>query len=77
MDKYSSVVVFAAIVGIMMATLSTTITSMPIASALVTGPPVHVGNPTHLSTGPPVPNCTAIFQGNFHGPPDDTRLGCK
>jgi hypothetical protein len=82
MNKNSTVVVFAAIVGIMMATLSTTITSMPIASAQgqsppLSGPPTHVGNPNDLSTGPPVPNCNAIIQGNFHGPPDDTMRGCK
>jgi hypothetical protein len=82
MNKNSTVVVFAAIVGIMMATLSTTITSMPITSVQgqvppPPGPPVHVGNPTDLSTGPPVPNCNAIIQGNFHGPPDDTMRGCK
>jgi hypothetical protein len=73
------------VVGGLMATLSTTITSMPIARAqgqgpppgVSTGPPTFVGNPTGLSTGPPVPNCNAIFQGNFHGPPDDTMRGCK
>jgi hypothetical protein len=74
------------VVGGLMATLSTTITSMPIARAqgqgppppgVLQGPPTFVGNPTGLSTGPPVPNCNAIDQGNFHGPPDDTRLGCK
>ena len=73
MNKNSSVVLFAAIVGIMMATLSTTITSMPIASAQGNG----LGNPNDLSTGPPIPNCTAFFQGNFQGPPFDTRLGCR
>ena len=73
------------IVGGLMATLSTTVTSMPIAKAqgqgpppgVSQGPPVHVGNPNDLSTGPPVPNCNAIFQGNFHGPPEDTMRGCK
>lgn len=72
------------VVGGLIAILSTTITSMPIAKAtgppppgVLQGPPTHVGNPNDLSTGPPVPNCNAIFQGNFHGPPDDTRLGCK
>jgi hypothetical protein len=60
------------IVGVLMATLSTTITSMPIAKAqspppgVSTGPPTFVGNPTRLSTGPPVPNCNAADQGNFH-----------
>jgi hypothetical protein len=69
-----------------MATLSTTITSMPIAKAqgqgppppgVLQGPPVHVGNPNDLSTGPPVPNCNAVVQGNFHGPPIDPMRGCK
>ena len=75
------------IVGVLMATLSTTITSMPIARAqgqgnkpppgVLNGPPTHVGNPNDLSTGPPVPNCNAADQGNFRGPPDDTMRGCK
>jgi hypothetical protein len=39
--------------------------------------PVHVGNPNDLSTGPPVPSCTAFFQGHHQGNPDDTREGCK
>jgi hypothetical protein len=59
---------------------------MPIARAqsqgppppgVLQGPPVFVGNPNDLSTGPPVPNCNAVVQGNFHGPPDDTMRGCK
>jgi hypothetical protein len=84
----SAAISFAAISLVLMtlvATTTTTITSMPIARAQVqspppgvsTGPPTFLGNPNDLSTGPPVPNCNAIFQGNFHGPPDDTRLGCK
>jgi hypothetical protein len=80
-----TIVATIVIVGVLMATLSTTITSMPIAKAqgqgpppgVSQGPPVFVGNPNDLSTGPPVPNCNAIFQGNFHGPPDDPRVGCK
>ena len=39
--------------------------------------PVHVGNPNGLSTGPPVPSCTAFFQGHHQGNPDDTQEGCK
>jgi hypothetical protein len=82
----SAAISFAAIFLVLMTLVTTTITSMSIARAQGQGPPppgvlqgapVHVGNPTGLSTGPPVPNCNAIDQGNFHGPPDDTRLGCK
>lgn len=39
--------------------------------------PFHVGNPNHLSVGPPVPSCTAFDQGHHQGNPDDTREGCK
>ena len=49
----------------------------PPAPGVLQGPPTFVGNPNDLSTGPPVPNCNAIFQGNFHEPPTDTMLGCK
>ena len=82
----SAAISFAAISLVLMTLVTTTITSMPIARAqgqgppapgVSQGPPTFVGNPNDLSTGPPVPNCNAIFQGNFHGPPDDTRLGCK
>jgi hypothetical protein len=49
----------------------------PPSPGVLKGPPVHVGNPNDLSSGPPVPNCNAAVQGNFHGPPDDTIRGCK
>jgi hypothetical protein len=77
---------FAAIFLVLMTLVTTTITSMPIARAqsqgppapgVLQGPPTFVGNTNDLSTEPPVPNCNAIFQGNFHGPSTDTMLGCK
>ena len=64
------------IVGGLMATLSTTITSLPIAKAQGQGPPpiVHIGNPHDFRPGPPIPSCNA----NFHqGPPNDPIKGCK
>jgi hypothetical protein len=81
----SAAISFAAISLVLMTLVTTTITSMPIARAqsqgpppgVSTGSPTHVGNPNDLSTGPPVPNCNAADQGNFHGPPDDTMRGCK
>jgi hypothetical protein len=83
----SAAISFAAISLVLMTLVTTTtITSMPIARAqgqgppppgVLQGPPTFVGNPTGLSTGPPVPNCNAVVQGNFHGPPDDTMRGCK
>ena len=60
----------------MIATLSTTVTSMPIAKAQGQGPPpiVHIGNPHDFRPGPPIPSRNA----NFHqGSPNDPIKGCK
>jgi len=86
--RNSTVVGFAAVSLVVMTMLATTTIVAPIPQAIaqgqgppppgvLQGPPTHVGNPNDLSTGPPVPNCNAIDQGNFNGPPDDTMRGCK
>ena len=85
--RNSTIVGFAAVSLAVMTMLATTtmVALIPQAKAQVQAPPpgvsigqpTFVGNPTGLSTGPPVPNCNAIFQGNFQGPPDDTTIGCK
>jgi hypothetical protein len=86
--RNSKVVGYAAMSLAVMAMLATTTMVAPIPQAkaqaqgplppgVSQGPPTFVGNPNDLSTGPPVPNCNAIFQGSFSGPPDDTAVGCK
>ena len=60
------------IVGVLMATLSTTVISMPIAKAEGKGPFLHLGNPNDLSTGPPIPSCTAPIHGH-----NEQATGCK
>jgi len=50
----------------------------PLALAQGQGPPsVHIGNPHDFRPDPLIPNCSALDQGNFHGPPNDPTVGCK
>ena len=64
------------IVGILMATLSIAITTMPIARAQgKADPPIGIfGNPHDFRPGPPIPSCNADFN---QGPPDDLIKGCR
>lgn len=65
-------------VGVLMATLSTTMTSMSIAKAQLGNgqPPISVvGNPHGFSTGPPIPSCQVA---NNQGPLDNGHIhGCR
>jgi hypothetical protein len=59
--------------GVLTTTLSTTITSMPMAKAQ--NPPIGLfGNPNDFRPGPPIPSCRADFN---QGPPDDPIKGCR
>lgn len=64
------------IVGVLMATLSITITTMPIARAQgKADPPIGLfGNPNDFRPGPPIPSCNADFN---QGPPNDPLKGCR
>ena len=53
--------------------LSTTVVSIPIASAKE-NPPVKIGNPHDFGPGPPIPSYNADFN---QGPPDEPIKGCR
>lgn len=63
-------------VGVLTATISTTITSIPIVLAQgKSDPPIgQHGNPNDFRPGPPIPSCKAD---DHQGPPDDPIKGCK
>ena len=64
------------IVRVLMATISTTVTSMPIVRAQgKADPPIGLfGNPNDFRTGPPIPSCNADFN---QGSPNDPLKGCR
>jgi uncharacterized protein YsxB (DUF464 family) len=75
LKRNSTVVCFASVSLVVMTMLATTTIVAPIQEAKASqgnGPFLHLGNPNDLSTGPPIPSCTAPIQGH-----NDQAAGCK